>query len=82
MVPLVPGPGGILVPEDLSVVTPINISIGNQAAKVLSAEYAYGMVGVYEVQFEIPTGAATGNNVPLTISQSSGGAYSHDAVWA
>jgi uncharacterized protein (TIGR03437 family) len=43
---------------------------------VVSARQAPGLIGVYEVQVQIPANAPTGNNVPLSIAIVPAGASS------
>lgn len=43
------------------------VGLNDQGVRVVSAEYAQGMVGVYEVKFEIPQGTQTGGARPLGI---------------
>ena len=42
------------------------VGVDNAGVQVVSAQYAYGMVGVYEVQFVLQS-ADTGNNIPFAI---------------
>jgi uncharacterized protein (TIGR03437 family) len=55
------------VPQSLPVNTGVVVGINNGGALVLSAQYAYGMVGVYEVDFQVPENTASGNNAPFAI---------------
>ena len=65
--PLVSDASGNLVPQDLPVIVPVVVGVNNSGVLVLSTKYAYGMVGVYELDFVVPQNAATGNNVPFAI---------------
>jgi hypothetical protein len=53
-----------ILPVDASVV----VGVDNSGVLVLSAKYAYGMVGVYEVDFQVPQNAANNNNSPFAIA--------------
>ena len=57
----------VWVPEMLEVIAPVVVGVNNNGVTVTSAHYAYGMVGVYEVDFEVPTDTATGYNAPFAI---------------
>jgi uncharacterized protein (TIGR03437 family) len=65
--PLVPGPNNLLVPQTLVVNASVVVGIDNAGVLVTSAQYAYGMVGVYEVDFVVPQSAPAGNNAPFAI---------------
>jgi len=65
-VPLVTDALGNLTPEVMPVAAQVVIGVDNAGVQVISAQYAYGMVGVYEVQFELQS-ADTGNNIPFAI---------------
>jgi uncharacterized protein (TIGR03437 family) len=67
-VPLIADASGNLTPEDLNVNAQVVIGVNNAGVRVVSARYAYGMVGVYEVQFEVPADTATGNDAPFAIA--------------
>ena len=43
------------------------VGLNEQGVRVVSAEYARGLIGVYEIQFEIPPGTPTGAARPLGI---------------
>ncbi len=43
------------------------VGLNDLGVRVVSAEYARGLVGVYEVQFEVPQGTQTGATRPLGI---------------
>jgi uncharacterized protein (TIGR03437 family) len=46
----------------------IQISLGGSGGvQVISARQAPDLIGVYEVQFLVPAGAPTGNDVPITV---------------
>jgi len=65
-VPLVTDASGNLTPEAMPVTAQVVIGVDNAGVQVVSAQYAYGMVGVYEVQFVLQS-ADTGNNIPFAI---------------
>jgi uncharacterized protein (TIGR03437 family) len=58
---------GTWVPQNLPVNAGVIVGVDNGGALVLSAKYAYGMVGVYEVDFQVPNNAAPGNNAPFAV---------------
>lgn len=43
------------------------VGLNDQGVRIVSAEYARGLVGVYEIQFEVPSGTATGSARSLGI---------------
>ena len=66
--PLVATPGSnILIPEVLPVTASLAVGVDNGGVNVVSATYAYGMVGVYQVEFQVPQNAAPNNNSPFAI---------------
>jgi len=65
-VPLLADASGNLVPEAMPVNAQVVIGVDNAGVQVVSAQYAYGMVGVYEVQFVLQS-ADSGNNIPFAI---------------
>jgi len=67
-IPLVPDSSGTLVPETLSVAAKTVVGVNNHGVLELSANYAFGLVGVYEVQFVVPTDTATGNDVVFAVA--------------
>jgi len=56
------------VPQFLPVNAGVVVGVNNSGVLVVSAEYAYGMVGVYEVDFQVPENTATGNDAPFAIA--------------
>ncbi|HTT64478.1 MAG TPA: hypothetical protein VMG35_21650 [Bryobacteraceae bacterium] len=65
--PLVTDSSGNLVAQDLVVNAGLAVGVDYNPVHIVAARYAYGMVGVYEVDFELPTSVATGNDIPLGI---------------
>ena len=55
------------VPQDLTVSASLLVGVNNGGALVVSQKYAYGMVGVYEVAFQVPENTALSKNVPFAI---------------
>jgi uncharacterized protein (TIGR03437 family) len=51
------------------VTTPVSVTIGGQPAVVHYAGLTPGLVGLYQVNVQIPAGVAVGSSVPLVISQ-------------
>jgi hypothetical protein len=43
------------------------VGVNNAGVKVISVKYARNLVGVWEVQFEVPSNAKTGSNLPFAI---------------
>jgi len=67
-VPLVPDPTtGDLIPQDLNVDMQVVVGVNNSGLALLSAKYAYGMIGVYELTFQLPAQAPTGTDVPFEV---------------
>lgn len=58
---------GVWVPEPLKLLASVLVGIDNGGVPVTWAGYAYDMVGVYEVDFQVPANIATGNNIPFAI---------------
>lgn len=46
---------------------PVIVGVGNAGVRVVSAEYAQNMIGVYVVTFEVPADARTGTEVALDL---------------
>jgi len=46
---------------------PVIVGVGNAGVRVVSAEYAENMIGVYVVSFEVPADARTGTEVALDL---------------
>jgi len=55
-------------PGRLSTETPATAEIGKVSAKVLYSGFAPTFPGLYQVNVQIPTGVATGIDVPLVIT--------------
>jgi len=66
--PLVTDSNGDLIAQILPVDASVVVGVDNSGVLVLSAKYAYGMVGVYEVDFQVPQNAANNNNSPFAIA--------------
>ncbi|MCC6536932.1 MAG: hypothetical protein IT162_05245 [Bryobacterales bacterium] len=49
------------------IATDVVVGLNDQGVRIVSAQYARGMVGVYEIQFEVPSGTATGSARSLGI---------------
>ena len=67
-VALVEDASGNLVPQEQDVTARVVVGVNNAGVRVVAAKAAYGLVGVYEVQFEVPSGTATGNDAPFAIA--------------
>ena len=46
---------------------PVDAGINNAGVRVVSAHYAVGMVGVYEIQIEVPQGIAARSDAPVGV---------------
>ncbi len=46
---------------------PVIVGVANAGVRVVSAEYAQNMIGVYVVTFEVPSDARTGVEIPLDL---------------
>ncbi len=55
-------------PEIMDVNAQVVVGVNNAGVRVVYARYAWNLVGVYEVAFEVPADTATGNNVPFAIA--------------
>jgi hypothetical protein len=55
------------VPQDLAVNAGLLVGVDNSGALILSAKYAADMVGVYEVDFQVPANAVAGNSLPFAL---------------
>jgi uncharacterized protein (TIGR03437 family) len=60
--PLVLDSGNNWVPEVLTVSAQLAVGVDNNGVLIVSQTYSDDMVGVYEVAFQVPENAATGNN--------------------
>jgi uncharacterized protein (TIGR03437 family) len=72
--PLTPDANGDLIPANLTVNGSLVVGVNNGGVLILSAKYAYGMVGVYEIAFQLPQNAGTGNSVPFAMFETINGA--------
>ena len=55
------------VAQNLAVNSHVTVGVNNGGVLVESSRYAAGMVGVYEVDFVVPSDTATGNDAPFAI---------------
>lgn len=51
-----------------TVVAPLVVGVNNEGVRVLRAEYAVNMIGVYVVAFEVPATTTPGPNRPLVLA--------------
>jgi len=66
--PTTPGPDNTLIPQFPVVNASVVVGVNNGGVNVVQAVYAYGMVGVYEVDFVVPQNTTPGNNAPFAIA--------------
>ena len=55
------------IDTDIVITTPVIVGVNNAGVKVISVKYARNLVGVWEVQFEVPSNAKTGSNLHFAI---------------
>jgi len=55
-------------PPSATLVTPVSLSIGSQAATIQSSGLAPQLVGIYFVQATVPTGVTAADQVPVTLT--------------
>jgi uncharacterized protein (TIGR03437 family) len=67
-VPLIQDASGNLVPQALNVNAQIVVGVNNSGVVVLAAKYAYGMIGVYEVNFQVPSNTPPGISIPFAVA--------------
>jgi uncharacterized protein (TIGR03437 family) len=65
--PLVLDSSNNWVPQTLTVVDPVIVGVDNGGVLVVSSTYSYDMVGVYQVDFQVPQNAAANNDSPFAI---------------
>jgi len=65
--PLTTDSNGNLVPMLLPISTDILVGVNGGGVEVVGAEYAFFGVGVYEIDFVVPSNTPAGNNVTLDI---------------
>jgi uncharacterized protein (TIGR03437 family) len=53
--------------SDIVLTTPLVVGINNSAVPVISVKYARNLVGIWEVEFQVPANAKTGNRVPFVV---------------
>jgi uncharacterized protein (TIGR03437 family) len=58
-------------PGQMVLATPV-VGVNNEGVRVVGAEYAVGMVGIYVVTFEMPMDTTVGSNRPLGLGVYSG----------
>jgi uncharacterized protein (TIGR03437 family) len=80
---LTPDPGTIgtnmfaPLDSDIAITSRVIVGINNAGVPVHSVTYARGLIGVWEVQFDIPGNAPTGPNVVFALGVPSGGRYAY-----
>jgi uncharacterized protein (TIGR03437 family) len=61
--------GALPVPgSDALVAGQVIVGVNNAGARVITARLSPNLIGVYEVAFQVPTDAATGNDVVLSVA--------------
>jgi uncharacterized protein (TIGR03437 family) len=71
-------PTGDAAPSAAVAIAPVSMSIGGQAAAVAYAGLTPGLIGLYQINVTVPTGAGTGAAVPVVVTQ--GGVDARAAV--
>ncbi|MBZ5592731.1 MAG: hypothetical protein LAP39_10880 [Acidobacteriia bacterium] len=56
------------IDSDIVITTPVIVGINNAGVKVNSVKYAANLVGVWEVQFTVPSTAPTGSNIAFVVA--------------
>ncbi len=61
---------GAAAPSDplASTVNPVTLTVGGQTATVIFAGLTPTLVGLYQINFRVPQGAGTGDQVPVVVS--------------
>jgi len=63
--------------QDIAITSRVIVGINNAGVPVHSVTYAQDLIGVWEVQFDIPSNAPTGSNVVFSVGVPSGGGYAY-----
>ncbi len=53
--------------SDIVIDTPVIVGVNNGGVRVVQVSYARNLIGVWEVQFEVPAKAAAGNDAPFAV---------------
>ncbi|HWC00347.1 MAG TPA: hypothetical protein VG672_26750, partial [Bryobacteraceae bacterium] len=57
---------------DQNVTSQIVVGVNNAGVRVVNAKYAENLIGIYEVDFQVPSDTATGNDVPFAVAVTQG----------
>jgi len=53
--------------SDILVTTPVIVGVNNGGVRVVQVAYARNLIGIWEVDFEVPANAAGGNDAPFAV---------------
>lgn len=80
---LTPDPGTVKtnmfapLDNEIAITSRVIVGLNNAGVPVHSVTYAQDLIGVWEVQFDIPSNAPTGPNVIFSVGVPSGGRYAY-----
>lgn len=80
---LTPDPGTVRtnmftpLDKDIAITSQVVVGINNAGVPLHSVTYAQDLIGVWEVQFDIPSDSATGSNVIFSLGVPSGGGFAY-----
>ena len=63
--------------KDIAITSQVIVGINNAGVPLHSVTYAQDLIGVWEVQFDIPSDSPTGSNVIFSLGIPSGGGYAY-----
>lgn len=66
--PLIIDSNDDLIPQELPVNAKMVVGINNNGVNVMSAHYAFFAIGVYEVDFQVPSDTALSTKAPFAIA--------------
>ena len=55
------------IDSDITLDTPVIVGVNNGGVRVVKVIYARNLIGVWEVEFEVPAKAAAGNDAPFAV---------------
>jgi uncharacterized protein (TIGR03437 family) len=63
--------------NDIAITSQVIVGVNNAGVPLHSVTYAHNLIGVWEVQFDIPSDTAPGSNVIFSLGVPSGGGYAY-----